>query len=508
MSTNKLNDYYPPLIIDIGTSNVKYSQPILNTCKLAKEVIKNKDKKNEDMEKCIKKEEDDIVNANTIFDYQNCIESRSVKDYLPVDDSKNDEILDFDFSKEKERKFCHEPIYGGKIYSFDSWQSIIEQIGRSKYEKNYFSQEYFSETPLIITQDSLPLSEIENQVKNIYEICFEKLKCQYVLLCNSAMINLYSQNISSGIVVDIGESRTCITPIRNGFACYDKAIRSDFFSGRTITAMMAQMENEYKNDELKILNTRITYKSYLEMDKKKKELPFCCPIDYKIETSIHKYCHINYLFSFPEIFKALYRENMKTTHDYIKNFLYYSPITNEKKFNEREEIKVFLSSEKDKQNVKTLKFPEWSNGINKIYIANKTSGNTLNEQILQSDPNYINQEELIKFRQFSLSQTIIHLYDQIIKEEAANSAKYSNIVFCGGVLNTPNLREVFKRDMESLFLSSNSSLNLYFPQIKDASCSFYKGANYLSKLNNLESLMVSRQEFYEVGAQNLGYNYI
>ena len=34
MSSNNYNDYYPPLIIDIGTANVKYSQPILNTCKL------------------------------------------------------------------------------------------------------------------------------------------------------------------------------------------------------------------------------------------------------------------------------------------------------------------------------------------------------------------------------------------------------------------------------------------------------------------------------------------
>lgn len=498
MSTNKVNDYYPPLFIDIGTSNVKFSQPILSTCKLAKEVIKNKDKKYDDKEM----KEDDIVNENTIFDYQNCIESRPVKDYLPIDDSKNDDILDFDFFKESKRKFSFEKIYGGKIdsNSFDSWKSIVEQIGKSKYEKNYFSQESFSETPLIITQDSLPLSELEKQVKQIYEICFEELKCQYVLLCNSAMINLYSQNISSGIVVDIGESRTCITPIRNGFACYDKAIRSEFFSGRTITAMMAQMENEYQNDELKTLNTKITYKSYLEMDKKKKELSFCCPIDYKNESSNHKHCHLVYLFSFPEIFKALYRKDKKTTHHSIQKFL-YSSVLDEKKFNAREVIEVM-----EQHNLKTLKYPEWSNEINKIYIGSNTTGNTLNEQILQSDQNYINKEELIKFRQFSLSQTIIHLFEQLVKEESANSAKYSNIVFCGGVLNTPGLQEILKKDIKSL--SSISSLNLYFPQIKDASCSFYKGANYLSKLNNLASLMVSRQEFYEVGSENLGYNYI
>lgn len=54
MSSNYLNEYYPPLIIDIGTANVKYSQPILNTCKLTREVIKANNK------------EEDIINANTI----------------------------------------------------------------------------------------------------------------------------------------------------------------------------------------------------------------------------------------------------------------------------------------------------------------------------------------------------------------------------------------------------------------------------------------------------------
>lgn len=51
-------------------------------------------------------------------------------------------------------------------------------------------------------------------------------------------------------------------------------------------------------------------------------------------------------------------------------------------------------------------------------------------------------------------------------------------------------------------------MSIRFPDISDASCSFYKGANYLSKLGNLNSLMVSRQEYYEVGKECLGYNYI
>ena len=155
MASNYINDYYPPLIIDIGTANVKYSQPILNTCKLTREVIKTNDK------------EEDIINANTIFDYKNCIKSVPITNYLnKIDNIKDKEIIDFDFSKSKNRKWSHEPVYGGKIYSFDKWKYIVESIGKSIYEgnKNYFDQELYSETPLIITQDSLHLIDIEKQV--------------------------------------------------------------------------------------------------------------------------------------------------------------------------------------------------------------------------------------------------------------------------------------------------------------------------------------------------------
>ncbi len=40
-STNKFTDLSRPLIVNMGTQNVKYSQPILSTYKLAKQKIEN-----------------------------------------------------------------------------------------------------------------------------------------------------------------------------------------------------------------------------------------------------------------------------------------------------------------------------------------------------------------------------------------------------------------------------------------------------------------------------------
>lgn len=499
MSSNYINDYYPPLIIDIGTANVKYSQPILNTCKLTREVIKTNDK------------EEDIINANTIFDYKNCIKSVPITNYLnKIDNIKDKEIIDFDFSKSKNRKWSHEPVYSGKIYSFDKWKYIVESIGKSIYEgnKNYFDQELYSETPLIITQDSLPLIDIEKQVQQIYEICFEELKCQNVLICSSAMVNLYSHNISSGLVIDIGESRTCITPIKNGFACYDRAVRSEFFSGRTMTAMMAQMDQDYKNNDSKELMTEVMYKNYSISEETKTKKHFCCPED--ISSYDHKYCHLSYLFTFPEIFRSLYWDSVRTTHDFIKSFIYCNKSNNDHnpKFNEREEIKAYFATERNKKagnrTIKTLKFTEWTNSINKHYSLNNTNG--LIEQIRQSEIGLINKEELVKFRHYSLSHLLYYQIEQLIYEDS--DFRNFDIVFAGGVLNTPNLKNVLKKDLESLTNSADNAMSIHFPDINDASCSFYKGANYLSKLGNLSSLMVSRQEFYEVGKECLGYNYI
>ena len=118
----------------------------------------------------------------------------------------------------------------------------------------------------------------------------------------------------------------------------------------------------------------------------------------------------------------------------------------------------------------------------------------------------INKEELVKFRHYSLSHLLYYEIEQLLYEDP--DFRSFDVVFAGAVLNIPNLRDVLKKDLESLTNNADNTMSIRFPDINDSSCSIYKGANYLSKLGNLNSLMVSRQEYYEVGKECLGYNYI
>lgn len=210
MKTNKMQDYYPPLFIDIGSDTVKYSQTTLNTFKLTKEIIKKKE--------LSQSFTNDIVNANTIFEYKNNMICRPIIDYLfnTYKGGNQNPLLEYDTYKAEELKFDfsgledtqnmmygYEPFYCGRILNFDIWEKIVEEIGLDRYSKNYFETERFAETPLIISQEALSGEELEDQVKNIYELCFERLNAQYVLICSQAMINLFSQNITSRIVVDV-----------------------------------------------------------------------------------------------------------------------------------------------------------------------------------------------------------------------------------------------------------------------------------------------------------------
>lgn len=505
---NTFNDSYPPIIIDIGTSSVKYSQPILNTCKLIKEITKQK-KENDNTE-------NDIVNSNTIFNYKHCIESKPIMDYINPEEIGLETKINFDYSDmtQSSYQFSHEPIFNGLI-NFEHYgliEKIIEDIGYSKYGKIYFEKELFSETPLILSQNSLPFEQLQKQITKLYETCFETFKSQSVLICSQAMINLFSHNVDSGIVVDIGESKTCITPVLNGFASYNESITDTFFSGRTITSIMCQKDNEINEDENEKINPFVSLSGYYEMDNKKKELlNFAAPHEMIKSDSSYKYNHINTLFTFPEIFRCLYRKDFRTTHYFIKNFFNSNFQTENHKFNDREILQAYCSQGKDKQNtIKQLRLQEFDSAITNFYLSRRTkAGIRINDLYNSPDnSNLINKDEIVKFRMYSLSHLILSTLEKQLSGNAAGN-KINDIVLCGGVLNTPGLGELLKEDIENLILSTNRAVNIKLPPKDiDASLSFYKGANFLSKLDNLESLTVSRQDYYEVGAERLCYNYI
>jgi actin-related protein len=310
------------------------------------------------------------------------------------------------------------------------------------------------------------------------------------------MLNLFGHNLLNGIVVDIGESNTTIIPVKNGFACYDKSVKSNFLSGRTITALMNKIDNE-KNNSLKFLD----YNKYDQNKRDNNIMKFWelnYPnkfIDYD-DINQFQYSHLNFLFSYPELFRCLYRDDFSITNNEIKSSL-------------AEGIKNydgqrFINLEDIVKNKKKVDFSEFENELTSFY--NQKNKNSLEKILNQYNGNYISVEELMKFRQFSLSHRIISKLEDYVNEDSNNGFKYSNIVFAGGVLNTPGLKNIIQKDIESLILNSKVTIN--FPLCDDCCCSMFKGANYISKLDNLESIMVSKQDYLEIGKENLCYNYI
>ena len=205
------------------------------------------------------------------------------------------------------------------------------------------------------------------------------------------------------------------------------------------------------------------------------------------------------MFFYPELFRGLFRREISFSNNDIKNFLKNGILAD--KSLEKKHIN-FISMDEILRDNKIIKSSEFENLLNSFY----NNKNSLEKVLNEYNGNYISGDELIKFRQFSLSHRIISKLEDYVNEDSNNGFKYSNIIFAGGVLNTPGLTNIIQKDIDSLIL--NSKITVHLPLSNDACCSMFKGANYISKLDNLESIMISRQEYFEIGEENLCYNYI
>lgn len=570
MSSIKLSDYQSPLVIDVGSDSVKFAQPHLDTYAISSNIHKSKKIGNNLINNSTPMDNygtphntpntEELINSNTIFDYNLFTDSFPTMLGMlnsPSDDndnfeklkrlsksgdlnkiielpemSKYDNIISclFDpYVNEKDLKFDYEPIWGGRINNFDVWSNIIERVGEIKYKKYNFIKSLYSDTPVIITQHALGFEDLKNQVKKIYEIMFEQYKCPYLLLCSQAMLNLFSHNLLSGLVVDMGESGTHISTVINGYTNYDKTISSSFLSGRNVTALMAlystnMSQRKIYTDEVNNV-FQIDLKTYLKMKSIKESKKFGCIFpDANIQNDIEtieifdqniKQTHIssfNYLYTFPEIYRTVlstvnYTDLVNPAHkgtqlssiDLLKNlqstisFILYGN-KDYKKFSYRDTFDHF--------DVK--KFEE-----RMVLPYLHQTVDTVQKTLIIRDNSFANKEELVKFRQFSLTHLIISQLEKHAGGDSLNSDKYLNIVFAGGQLNTPNLTTLIEKDFDSLLLrTSNEGLKLHFSDKVDHSINFYKGANYLSKIEDLDNIMISRQEFYECGSEYLTFNYI
>jgi len=101
--------------------------------------------------------------------------------------------------------------------------------------------------------------------------------------------------------------------------------------------------------------------------------------------------------------------------------------------------------------------------------------------------------------------------ENLIFKNASNAEVYKNVYFCGGVLNTPYLTKWIKDNFAEMVSGEDKELikyNFSSSMINDNIYSFYKGANFLSKLDSLDSIMISRQDYYEKGKEKLCFNFI
>lgn len=96
--------------------------------------------------------------------------------------------------------------------------------------------------------------------------------------------------------------------------------------------------------------------------------------------------------------------------------------------------------------------------------------------------------------------------ENLVFDKLENAEKYPNILFCGGVLNSPGYPQLIKESVNTLLQNENTrhiDLSFSSDMIKDNIYSFYKGANFMSKVDNIEECMVSMQDYHENGAQRL-----
>jgi len=148
----------------------------------------------------------------------------------------------------------------------------------------------------------------------------------------------------------------------------------------------------------------------------------------------------------------------------------------------------------------------------------------IEEQIFFKNCNLIKKKPGIKKFQMSINSLILSNMENLIYNNLQNADTYRNIYFSGGVLNSPDFSFFISQSYEDIVNTEDSkAANYHFPQplmefkkdiqytpprINDNIYSFFKGANYLSKIDSLDSLMINRQDYYEKGKNQLGFIFL
>jgi actin len=125
------------------------------------------------------------------------------------------------------------PINKGIIQDWLSFEKIIDYIFYNLRVDPSLVNVLFAVHPLF------PYSDL----KKLFELFLEKYQCNAFYPVLDSMLTLYAGGFQTGLVVEIGDSLTRITPIYQGYKL-DHAIKHLDIGGRTLTKFMEKMLGE------------------------------------------------------------------------------------------------------------------------------------------------------------------------------------------------------------------------------------------------------------------------
>ena len=292
--------------------------------------------------------------------------------------------------------------------------------------------------------------------------------------------------------------------INPDYAVFHSSESSSHFRDRktSMETFLAIKKNE--KDNPKTLKTEDKVKMNEEMKKipyKKFPLKLEKIKYYNFQDIEYMNC-FNHIYFFPEVFRYHFTQD-KFNYVNIFDFILYKN-SEAKKYNSREALNLL-----DNKNISFKDFSDLS--LN--YLFNDEYKDSFERKIIKYESDFINLNELNKFRNLSLGHSIVYTIDKLISGDLLNSDKYLNVICTGGVANTNNLINTINMDIQSLLTVSKDNNNQNFIKLvntkyDDYSLSFYKGANFMSKLPDLENLMISRVQYYDCGGDYLSYCYI
>ena len=125
------------------------------------------------------------------------------------------------------------PINKGIIQDWLSFEKIIDYIFYNLRVDPSLVNVLFSVHPLFPHSD----------LKKLFELFLEKYQCRAFYPVLDSMLTLYAGGFQTGLVVEIGDSLTRLTPIYKGYKL-DHAIKHIDIGGRTLTRFMEKILGE------------------------------------------------------------------------------------------------------------------------------------------------------------------------------------------------------------------------------------------------------------------------